>query len=811
MYLYNIETETFRYIATTNSSSAITVGDDDYLYFLENNGKPGEYSINRKYLYGDSETEVLFDGFGYMWPNCLHVTNDGRYASIECGLYPSSPFSQGKPEGTTIIIRIDLENKTYDMVYKGFNFSNTLNHMQINPEYENLMFFAHETNTEEGFTYTDILDRSNIFDFDAGKVTPITQGLIENTDGVMLFFTHESWSADGEHLYITNMGGRADYTPNQGVIRVDKDGTHRRFYYNPLILGEGSWKLGIGHIGAGGDNKWAIIDGNWVYLMSLETNQVFPICATPFFSMGHPNHPHPAIAKHKNIANWGMRLNDILGISWYDFSELSQQVDESGDRYSFGDDVKYIDYSEWRNGAPELLCDVEQTTKDGKDALKAPSGKNIYIDINDDIIDTTNGSVKITIDYFDNSNDPIVFTYTKGAENDNDLCVFENMKTSVWRTGTNTWKTAEVIIESGNFEGQGTYGTDFHIGCDASDVYISGISVENLAESHPIEISFTEFAVDDGVYKISGRLSREKNIIKDAKIFAATYGEGEQFLNSKIYDADYETNSVADFEFEIPYTGEEKSIKFFIWDSQGNLVPYSETIDIGKFEVAATGAANGVRLAWNAVDGATEYEVYRDGKRIAVTNETSFDDRYFTVAEQIAGDVEHNYTTPHSYVIRCGNSVTKSVEACIDNSLIRYVTSPTDTVIDFGDTSADTYVAVVTAAVADKEEKSLFLVKSAANSEPSEFTYADMNDHIVMYSAFMGRNTGKKFLPKNQGKFYVPEYYLDTTGDNGGYSAYVFKINACFDAGTESNLIFTTQNGITVKSVAFIKEKDFIY
>ncbi len=810
VYLYNIETQTFRYITTSNSSSGVTVGEDDYLYFLENNGKPGEYSINRKYLYGESKTEVLFDGFGYMWPNCLHVTNDGRYASIECGLYATSPFAQDKPAGTTIVIRIDLVTKDYDIVYKSFDYSNTVNHMQINPEYGNLIFFAHETNTEEGFYYTDILDRSNILNFDTEEVTPITQGLIKNTDGVMLFFTHESWSADGEHLYITNMGGRAENTPNQGVIRVDKDGTHRRFYYSPLISGTGSWGLSIGHIGASGDNKWAAIDGNWVYLMSLETNQIFPICESRFFAMGHPNHPHPTIARHKYVAEWGMRHNDILGISWYDFSELAEQVDNSGGTYNFGDDVKYVDYSEWRSGAPELLCEVEQTTKEGKTALKVENGKNLYVDINEDVIDTVNGRAKITLDYFDNSTDPIVITYTKGAENDNDLCVYENMTTSVARTGTNTWKTAEVIIESGNFEGQGTHGTDFFISGSA-DVYISQISVDNFDEKHPVEISFKEFAEEDGVYKISGRLSRTKDTVDGATILAATYDDGDKFLNPGMDVADYGTNSVADFEFEIPSSGTEDSIKFFVLDNQGNLTPYSESIYIGRFNLTAESAANGVRLSWDAVDGADEYEVYRDGKRIAVTTETSFDDRYFTVAEQIQKDYEHKYTTPHSYVIRCGNSITKSVKACIDKNLIRYVTSASDTIIDFGDTSADTYVAVVTAAITDKEEKTLFHVRASAGDVPGAINYADMNDKIVVYSAFMSRPTGKKFLPKKQGTFSVPEYYLDTSGDNGGYSAYVFKIKACFDSSAGNNLIFTTQDGATVKSVAFIKEKDFIY
>ena len=68
----------------------------------------------------------------------------------------------------------------------------------------------------------------------------------------------------------------------------------------------------------------------------------------------------------------------------------------------------------------------------------------------------------------------------------------------------------------------------------------------------------------------------------------------------------------------------------------------------------------------------------------------------------------------------------------------------------------------------------------------------------------MGRKLGFSYKPTTMGAFTVDENYVDK------YYSYVFKIKACFGESDVSNLTFLKDSGISVKSIAFIKEKDFL-
>ena len=803
LYVYNIETQTFRYIDTINTSNGCFMGDDDFVYYTKwQEDGSSIVEIWKSPIDGSGERQHLYTLPESVRPVMLHVTNDGKYLSAEV----SRNIIFDIPEGTTPIFRINLENKTYDYTYYGYNYSNIVNHVQINPEYENLMFFAHETDIDSGYYYTDIQERASFVDIETGKATHVAPGLVENSDRAILFFTHENWSYNGEYLYITNLGGYGENTPKNGIVRVNKDGSHRQFFYSNLIRDSkyGGWGLGINHSYPSGDDRYFILDSSWVYFMSAETNQVFPICRVN--GTDSKSHPHPVIARHKYIANWTMLdANDVMGISWYDFTDIDKSKLAAGGRYKFSDSVENIRYHESRSYAPELSCDTEEIAFNGKTALYAKSSKNIYLDINEDIIDTVNGSVKITFDYYDNTSSPLVLTYTKGVENDNDLCYFENMTKEIERRGTNSWKTAEIIIESGNFQDIGTYGTDFHISGGNTAAYIANIKVENISLNKSVNIQFSSITEQENSYIIEGILSRSKSTVEKAKLLVASYAE-EELVKVTEQNVDYKENSVVDFSISIPRAGKENPVRFFVWDTD-TLAPLCEKIEFASFNLTATSMANGVRLSWDKVDRVEKYEIYRDGKRIAVTENTTFDDKYFTVPEQLDGDVMKEYTTPHSYIVKCANKVSKSVSSAIDAALIKYVTSPTDAIIDFGDDISDEYVAVVTACITDGGEKTLFSVSTDSTGTMKTVPYSDMDNEINVFSAFMGRTTGVSLKPNEQGRFSVPERF-QTSQD---FYAYVMKIRACFGESEENNLCFHENDGLTVKSIAFVKVQDYIY
>ena len=812
LYSYNTETQTFRYIDTINNANGCVMGDDDNVYYVRRvRDGHGQFDIYRSPLDGSKEPEFVYRFRDVMWLSMIHLTNDCRYLSMETNMEPGIKMYD-YPAGTKPIVRVDLENKNDDVyTYYGFNYSNNLNHIQINPVYEDLIFFAHETVDTEGYFYTDIHNRANIVNVETGEVNSVNPGLMENSNSALLFFTHENWSYNGKYLYMTNLKGYDEYGPLNGIVRVDKDGTHRRFFDNRALrgTGEGGWGVGGVHTYPSGDDRYFALDGSWVSLMSAETNQVYPICETPESWRGHPYHAHPTIARHKYVMNWGMTdENGVLGISWFDFSHLDKTKLATGGRYKFGDCVENVRYSESRYYAPALPCDVsEMTFMDGRKALYAKSGKNIYFDINEDIVDGVNESVKITFDYYGTSANPIVLTYTKGAENANDLCRHENMTKEIPSSASYSWKTAEVIIESGNFEDIGTYGTDFYIN-GGKETYVSNVKVERISDGSCTDIHFSGVAETDSGFTFEGSLTRSVNTVTKAKVFAALYDNDGKLLGIKGEMADFKEDSIADFSVTVPCNTEEASVRFFVWADE-KLSPQGEKIELASFDLTATSAANGVKLEWNAVEDADSYEIYRDGTRIAVTDDNVYNDKYFTVPELLDNDIMEEYTTPHRYVIKCKNKVSRSVNAAADPTLIKYVINPTDTVIDFGDTEAAEYVAVVTAKLDDTGNKKLFSVSIDNNGTVKTASYSDMNSSIEIFSAFLGRPTGISYKPSMQGYFNRPPELLTDNGIQGCY-AYVMKVNACFGESAQNNLCFPENEGMTVKSIAFAKAEDYI-
>ena len=110
----------------------------------------------------------------------------------------------------------------------------------------------------------------------------------------------------------------------------------------------------------------------------------------------------------------------------------------------------------------------------------AEKARSVYLDISDELIDTANGKLKLSFDYYDNGALPIKISYTSGVEEDNDRWrVYDNFKT-VKRTNSNKWKTCEILIDSGNFENIGKHFSDIKITGSPANLYISDLSVTVL-------------------------------------------------------------------------------------------------------------------------------------------------------------------------------------------------------------------------------------------------------------------------------------------------------------------------------------------
>lgn len=158
------------------------------------------------------------------------------------------------------------------------------NHAMVNPEHPNLLFFAHEGQTEH------IGDRIYVIDTGTGEIRNafLQQRLDSGEHGD--YVGHEMWAPDGRHLYFV----KYPHSPMQptGVYRVDKWNGEAEFI-------NGDYRYW--HVSLSPDGRWAVADtiedggGSKVVLIDLEQRTSRLLCEQPMW-VHHPGHPHPSFS-----------------------------------------------------------------------------------------------------------------------------------------------------------------------------------------------------------------------------------------------------------------------------------------------------------------------------------------------------------------------------------------------------------------------------------------------------------------------------------------------------------------------------------
>ena len=457
LFVYDINSQTVRYIDTnliTYGTDHIDacVGTDNSVYYVKNEAA-GALAIYKSDL-KDIKPVKIIDIPKDVTVGGISLTNDNKYIGFDY----KEPYTEDKsyPEGSQLGARLNLETGEWDIFSHKWDVANLLNHTQINPVYTNLLFFCHE---RSGTGYKGVInDRIWTVDLLTGEQKHVIQGYEAGTP--VLTPTHETWSLDGEYLYFV------DCAPNSsdGVAVVDKDGRHRQYYKNPFGY---FYK----HCFGSGDSKYIAADGHYMTIINSETYQTYKIARwKEDGKVDHPYHPHPHIARNAYKVSWGAVYEDVLGIMWYDFSEIDQNETADGGRESLGNDITYASYK-------GLECEVAKTTILGQECIATKKNTALFGQISRDIADSTDCKVMISFDYFDEGVQPIVLTYTNGVKKDADYWKTFNKEVMIKRENTKRWKTAEITIDSGNFEKVAKFASDFKIGGLCSKAYIKNIRV----------------------------------------------------------------------------------------------------------------------------------------------------------------------------------------------------------------------------------------------------------------------------------------------------------------------------------------------
>lgn len=485
LYIYNTETQIMKFmakgLASSNDSDGI-VGYDGMIYYI---GTDGEHYTLMKVDPDDPElkSELAMTFPGKLYFSTMTISADGKWIG---GDMPGSEYLPNLPEYKKakialnddgyypqIILRIpdnpvpgvpDGEEYKFDLYQFPEPFKGNYGHVQVNPVYTDYIFFCHEGNVAN-YGYSNIFDRTNVHNFATGENFTYNPG--QTADRVLVSSTHESWSADGEYLYLVSNGNG-----NSGVTRLNKDMSHRQVYY--FDNDKTTSFTNFNHCYPKDDNVWCVTDGNWISLINMKTHQIFNITRHQE-SGGHPYHAHAHVAhgEGNNMMNWGYVRKGVLGVAWYDYTEIVENEVLDGGRYKVNEYVERVSFegSESESRAVKYM---------GEDALNIRGGKELFLEVNPEIVDTTNDRVRVTFDYFDNGNEPIIMKYTLGVTNEKtEAHLRYNSEQRVYRKGTNKWKTATFEFD-GNMESIGKYESDIKFVSGAQNVYVANIKVEKV-------------------------------------------------------------------------------------------------------------------------------------------------------------------------------------------------------------------------------------------------------------------------------------------------------------------------------------------
>ena len=550
IYIYNTETNEFTKVGTgvVNTGVGAVIGTDDCVYYTTGTAV-NKYDIKTK-----KKTVIIPQAYGF-YPGSMTVSDDLNYIVFSSNNSNNHLWYDDTKE--TAIFRYNIAEDKLEYHVYGFDYSDWINHYYVNPKNPDIVFFAHdgiigedrENGEIPGYNY--LYDREWTVNFATGEIKNVfKQGVKYDKEGYkqcIIFTSHESWGGSGKYLYLDCYSNSAENGKGQCIIRCYPDGSHREY-----LRGANTGKLSVDHAMATSDDKFTVVDtSKYVYLLNNDTYQQIPIyySETSRFdpdtgaARPHPYHPHPCVAKNHYKVLWGIEHGGhgaanggVVGVAWYDFTELAQNNSAEGGRYAVNNTIDRVSYE-------GLDCESTETTYANKDCYYAATDKHLYFDINENVVDGVNESVTLSFDYYDNSTNDLVLTYTAGARSEeedpygNDLASTENASITIARTGTNKWVHKEIEIESGNFENINPYRTDFKVG--GGDVYLANIEVSNVADGYaggdgtkenPYQISnaaelryfSNQVRVTDDKVKVDSNLSYTATKTSDSTV-TATY------------------------------------------------------------------------------------------------------------------------------------------------------------------------------------------------------------------------------------------------------------------------------------------------
>ena len=458
LYEFDIETEKYKYIDSLFGQNDVMVSKKGNVFYVRKNKEIVRMMPDyEKEVVGTLPLDMNIGAAGL-----LQVNDDESCLSIEITENNSTEFDVTKQKRIPVM---DINTGEWDLRFTyGFDTKMYVpDHMNLNPnpEYSNLVAFAHEGTGDNGEGNPE---RIWLLDRDTGEYVNIFKQKMSYDNVPAETVSHEAWMQSGELMMFAN----GSKTIPGGITLFKKDGSDRRYVnadYNYLHAS-----------GSTVTDRFVVSDTGYdgsvtkLVLIDCYTGKSYLLATLPQ-SGKDPGHTHPCFSYDGTKVIFGLYSEDLTTIrfGWMDVSDIINSVAD-GEDITLSDSCSTTSY-----GDTDFF--LGRKTVSGKEFYSIVNGNHMNVNITSFEKETVD--VKITFDYIDNGTDDIVIDYVKW-ETVNGKNKIVNYTENITRTNTGGIKTATVTLSGINAENLKIMGTDFTIKGAETELLVKNVSVSEI-------------------------------------------------------------------------------------------------------------------------------------------------------------------------------------------------------------------------------------------------------------------------------------------------------------------------------------------
>jgi len=473
LFLYDTEKNTLQFLCYGNDP--VVSKKTDRMYYFTYYDDPGVRKVRRMDLntFESEDIAPIYDGLIPGWGSSL--TDDEKFLSIN-GTESRSDLDIGKNfageylgmirQRKAPILNIETGewNATFHKEFVSDEKDGTvLNHVILNPVYDNLVFFAHEGTQIYTPDRIWLLDTNTNEAFNLFRQKQRTEEITGEPAG------HEMWFGNGERLGFVKYPKSTNLCYS-GIMTIDLTGKHKEYVNDDYQY----WHC----CASPANDRFIVADTNnsvngriEIVLIDRYTGEATLLCRPLLGNWSHPGNPHPAFSLDGRqvsfVCNNG---NGVIATAWMDISDIVDKPAD-GSRMQISDELEVPSYKGTENY-------IEKSNKNGEDCYKIPVGKKMLVNVLDEKHQGDRVDATITFSYYDEGYAPIKFSYFGWNEKSEFIDKTEAMTYLVNRKNSKKWKTQTLDLKDINLDNMEFIGTDFRLEGVYSEAYIKDIKVE---------------------------------------------------------------------------------------------------------------------------------------------------------------------------------------------------------------------------------------------------------------------------------------------------------------------------------------------